>query len=114
MCVYVRERERERVHIEQFVQEAVLEVQQAEREDTVFSHRCLFCRDVFTGNRTLLFQHMLADHSFNVGQPDNLGMHVCCKLVILMCDSSSSLDPPNTCPSKTKFICHWRALKYQV
>ena len=52
-----------------------MEIQQAEREDSTFSHRCLFCRDVFTGNRALLFQHMLEDHSFNVGQPDNLGMN---------------------------------------
>ena len=51
-----------------------MEIQQAEREDSTFSHRCLFCRDVFTGNRALLFQHMLEDHSFNVGQPENLGM----------------------------------------
>ena len=76
----VRERGRE---IERFIdlinillaQEAILEIQQAEREDSTFSHRCLFCRDVFTGNRALLFQHMLEDHSFNVGQPDNLGMN---------------------------------------
>ena len=52
-----------------------MEIQQAEREDSTFSHRCLFCREVFTGNRVLLFQHMLEDHSFNVGQPDNLGMN---------------------------------------
>ena len=55
-------------------QEAILEIQQAEREDSAFSHKCLFCRDVFTRNRALLFQHMLEDHSFNVGQPDNLGI----------------------------------------
>ena len=54
-------------------QEAVLDQQQSERTDTEFKRSCLFCGMVVTGNRAPLFQHMLEDHSFNVGQPDNLG-----------------------------------------
>ena len=54
-------------------QEAILLIQQQEREDTSFSRTCLFCSHVFTGNRSVLFQHMLDTHSFNIGQPDNLG-----------------------------------------
>ena len=55
------------------VQEAVLEQQHSERQETGFKRSCLFCGLVVTGNRTVLFQHMLEDHGFNVGQPDNLG-----------------------------------------
>ena len=55
------------------MQEAVLEQQHSERQETGFKRSCLFCGLVVTGNRTVLFQHMLEDHGFNVGQPDNLG-----------------------------------------
>ena len=55
------------------VQEAILDQQQSERMDTRFKRLCLFCGLVVTGNRAPLFQHMLDDHNFNVGQPDNLG-----------------------------------------
>ena len=34
---------------------------------------CLFCSHVCTGNRTVLFQHMLETHNFNVGHADNIG-----------------------------------------
>ncbi|KAJ8302312.1 hypothetical protein KUTeg_021299 [Tegillarca granosa] len=52
--------------------ETVLQCQQKERDDTNFSRMCLFCREHFTGNRALLFDHMAHDHNFNVGLPDNL------------------------------------------
>jgi len=55
--------------------EGALECQQQERTDSTFSRGCLFCRQTFEGNRTLLFSHMADDHGFNVGLPDNI-VHV--------------------------------------
>eukprot|EP00057_Strongylocentrotus_purpuratus_P033998 XP_793573.2 PREDICTED: zinc finger protein 277 [Strongylocentrotus purpuratus] len=52
--------------------DAVLAVQQEERDDTSLSRSCLFCRESFNGNRADLFNHMAFSHSFNVGQPDNI------------------------------------------
>ena len=51
----------------------MLDVQQQERRDAKFSRMCLFYSETLSGNRAVLFQHMLEAHSFNVGQPDNLG-----------------------------------------
>ena len=59
-------------------QEAILEVQHLERLETDFSRVCLFCSQMCSGNRADLFQHMLEAHTFNVGQPDNLGRPVPC------------------------------------
>lgn len=53
-------------------QNVILEVNRQEREDKRFSRRCLFCRDVISGNRTYYFKHMRDSHSFHIGQPDNL------------------------------------------
>lgn len=50
----------------------VLLVQAKERSDNVFSRQCLFCRKIFTGNRAVFFEHLVEDHNFNVGHPDNL------------------------------------------
>ncbi|KAL4226433.1 hypothetical protein ACF0H5_014416 [Mactra antiquata] len=52
--------------------EYILETQQKEREDETFCRSCLFCKEQFHGNRSDLFTHMIEDHGFNVGQPDNL------------------------------------------
>ncbi|XP_072175623.1 zinc finger protein 277-like [Diadema setosum] len=52
--------------------DAVLTVQQRERDDSSLSRSCLFCREHFEGNRAPLFNHMAFDHNFNVGQPDNI------------------------------------------
>lgn len=52
--------------------EVILEQQHRERVDCSFSGMCLFCSQVLTGNRAMLFQHMLHTHSFNIGQPDNI------------------------------------------
>ena len=62
-----------REHLQRRQLSAVLAVQQGEREDLSLSRSCLFCRDTFTGNRAELFNHMAFSHSFNVGQPDNIG-----------------------------------------
>ncbi|KAG9342288.1 hypothetical protein JZ751_016790 [Albula glossodonta] len=52
--------------------EEVLDQQQQERDDQSFQRMCLFCNDEFTGNRSLLLNHMAKDHSFNMGLPDNI------------------------------------------
>lgn len=50
----------------------VLRIQEKERNDNEFSRQCLFCRKIFTGNRSVLFDHLVEDHNLNVGHPDNL------------------------------------------
>jgi len=50
----------------------ILDEQQSERADKEFSKSCLFCKVMFHGNRSELFRHMAHDHSFNVGNPDNI------------------------------------------
>ncbi|KAH9505106.1 hypothetical protein Btru_059561 [Bulinus truncatus] len=52
--------------------EAVLVQQQKEREETKFCRQCLFCKQTYCGNRAVLFDHLLRDHTFHMGQPDNL------------------------------------------
>ncbi|KAM9753718.1 LOW QUALITY PROTEIN: zinc finger protein 277 [Menidia menidia] len=52
--------------------EEVLEQQQMERDDCSFRRFCLFCNEEFTGNRSSLLNHMAAEHSFNIGLPDNI------------------------------------------
>uniref|UniRef100_A0A8D0C2R0 Zinc finger protein 277 n=1 Tax=Salvator merianae TaxID=96440 RepID=A0A8D0C2R0_SALMN len=54
----------------------ILEQQQQERYSTDFNGTCMFCDKVFTGNRSVLFNHMAKDHAFNIGLPDNI---VSCK-----------------------------------
>ena len=51
----------------------MLNHQQSERVDTEFKRSCLFCGLVVIGNRAAIFHHMLQEHGFTVGQPDNLG-----------------------------------------
>nr|XP_033814251.1 zinc finger protein 277 isoform X2 [Geotrypetes seraphini] len=50
----------------------ILEQQQQERYDSEFHGICMFCNEEFTGNRSVLFNHMNRDHAFNVGLPDNI------------------------------------------
>ncbi|XP_013855649.1 zinc finger protein 277 [Austrofundulus limnaeus] len=52
--------------------EEVLEQQQKERDDSSFQHVCLFCSEMFTGNRSSLLNHMAREHSFSIGLPDNI------------------------------------------
>ncbi|XP_028400631.1 zinc finger protein 277-like [Dendronephthya gigantea] len=52
--------------------QGILHHQQQERTDSHFSRICLFCNVNFEGNRSQLFQHMVDNHAFNVGLPDNL------------------------------------------
>ncbi|KAI9159575.1 hypothetical protein H9P43_008915 [Blastocladiella emersonii ATCC 22665] len=50
----------------------VLKLQDKERQTEAHNPRkCLFCKKV-AENRTALFRHMFAEHSFNIGLPDNL------------------------------------------
>nr|XP_020666116.1 zinc finger protein 277 [Pogona vitticeps] len=50
----------------------ILEQQQQERYDADFCGICLFCDKEFTGNRSLVLNHMANDHAFNIGLPDNI------------------------------------------
>ncbi|KAM7121138.1 zinc finger protein 277 isoform 2-T2 [Molossus nigricans] len=51
---------------------AILEQQQREREDTSFRGACMFCNEEFSGNRSVLLNHMSREHAFNIGLPDNI------------------------------------------
>jgi len=61
---------RERLQQEKLI--LVLRQQQIERKSDNFSHCCLFCQKLFTGNRKIIFDHMNFDHNFSVGLPDNI------------------------------------------
>uniref|UniRef100_A0A8B9PHF5 Zinc finger protein 277 n=1 Tax=Apteryx owenii TaxID=8824 RepID=A0A8B9PHF5_APTOW len=50
----------------------ILEQQQQERYDTSFHGMCMFCDQEFTGNRSVLLNHMAREHAFNIGLPDNI------------------------------------------
>ncbi|XP_033100480.1 zinc finger protein 277-like isoform X2 [Anneissia japonica] len=50
----------------------ILHQLQKERDDVTFKRRCLFCRDKFEGNRSMLLDHLSHDHSFAIGRSDNL------------------------------------------
>lgn len=43
-----------------------------ERKDSTFSRTCLFCRKHFTGNRSVLLNHLMDQHNFLIGSPDNI------------------------------------------
>ncbi|KAG8185750.1 hypothetical protein JTE90_000733 [Oedothorax gibbosus] len=45
---------------------------QREREDIHFSRDCIFCKKPFTGNRSVLLDHMMEQHNFLIGAPDNI------------------------------------------
>nr|XP_003221251.2 PREDICTED: zinc finger protein 277 [Anolis carolinensis] len=50
----------------------ILEQQQQERYDKDFHGICMFCDKEYTGNRSILLNHMAKDHAFNIGLPDNI------------------------------------------
>ncbi|KAF1623406.1 hypothetical protein FQV09_0001534, partial [Eudyptes chrysolophus] len=50
----------------------ILEQQQRERYDISFHSMCMFCDQEFTGNRSVLLNHMAREHAFNIGLPDNI------------------------------------------
>lgn len=50
----------------------MLQQQHHERSDTGFQRVCMFCSEEFKGNRSVLFNHMNEEHSFNAGLPDNI------------------------------------------
>ncbi|MBN3298373.1 ZN277 protein, partial [Amia calva] len=52
--------------------EEILDQQQKERDDSSFHRACMFCSEDFSGNRSLLLNHMAKEHGFNVGLPDNI------------------------------------------
>ncbi|KAL3102216.1 hypothetical protein niasHS_003625 [Heterodera schachtii] len=52
--------------------EEALACQQREREDSVFSIQCIFCRYMARGNRSKIIHHLYTIHHLNLGSPDNL------------------------------------------
>ncbi|CAG0881575.1 unnamed protein product [Darwinula stevensoni] len=56
----------------QDVQKWVLEQYEKERNDPAFSHSCLFCKQVYVGDRAELLNHLAFDHHFSIGHPDNI------------------------------------------
>ncbi|XP_071036575.1 zinc finger protein 277 isoform X2 [Parasteatoda tepidariorum] len=50
----------------------VLDELQREREDSSFSRNCLFCSKHFTGNKTVILDHLRDQHNFVIGAPDNI------------------------------------------
>ncbi|CAG5136307.1 unnamed protein product, partial [Candidula unifasciata] len=72
LCDALPEDKSIREHLQKKKLESVLAQQQKEREETKFCRQCLFCKQTFCGNRAVLFDHLLRDHTFHVGQPDNL------------------------------------------
>ncbi|GFW88300.1 uncharacterized protein TNCV_820561 [Trichonephila clavipes] len=50
----------------------VLDQFEKERKDCTFSRNCLFCRKHFTGNRSVLLNHLMEQHNFLIGAPDNI------------------------------------------
>jgi hypothetical protein len=61
---------RQKLHLQRL--KMVISIQEKERNDLHFSKMCLFCSQVFTGNRSSLFMHMLEQHNFNIGHYDNV------------------------------------------
>ncbi|KAF7246520.1 hypothetical protein EYD10_07276 [Varanus komodoensis] len=57
---------------EEGIAREVLEQQHQERYDADFCGICMFCDKEFTGNRSVLLNHMANEHAFNVGLPDNI------------------------------------------
>ncbi|ELU04760.1 hypothetical protein CAPTEDRAFT_91094 [Capitella teleta] len=72
LCDTLPEDKELRIRLQKEKLEEVLNQQKFEREDPNFEHMCLFCREIFTGNRNELFEHMANDHSFSIGHSDNL------------------------------------------
>ncbi|BFZ10310.1 hypothetical protein BsWGS_13349 [Bradybaena similaris] len=72
LCDALPEDKSIREHLQRKKLESILAQQQNEREETQFCRQCLFCKQTFCGNRAVLFDHLLRDHTFHVGQPDNL------------------------------------------
>eukprot|EP00794_Sanderia_malayensis_P007448 gene7448-8270_t len=53
----------------------ILKEQESERSNPSFNRKCLFCKQQFKVHRHLLFEHMIKEHGFNIGNPDNI-VHV--------------------------------------
>uniref|UniRef100_A0A8C4R1P3 Zinc finger protein 277 n=1 Tax=Eptatretus burgeri TaxID=7764 RepID=A0A8C4R1P3_EPTBU len=72
LCNTLPEDRQLRERLQQQRLEEVLQQQQWERQDITFSRECFFCTEHFTGNRSLLLNHMAQEHAFSVGLPDNI------------------------------------------
>lgn len=58
--------------VEKHFLEKILNESQKQRSDPNFSRMCLFCRKIFSENRSQLFDHLYNDHNFFIGHPDNI------------------------------------------
>lgn len=83
----------------------ILNKQQAERSDKSFNRKCLFCKQQFKEQRHLLFEHMIADHAFNIGNPDNI-VHVN-ELLDVLAEKLNNL----TCIFCAKTFKDWNTLR---
>ncbi|XP_073974270.1 zinc finger protein 277 [Rhodnius prolixus] len=52
--------------------ESVLERQRTEREDTTFTHECLYCRQSLGPTRSDFLNHLSSQHNLQLGKPSNL------------------------------------------
>ncbi|XP_045115467.1 zinc finger protein 277-like [Portunus trituberculatus] len=50
----------------------VVEQKERERQDVSFSRQCIYCSEILTGGVTNCFQHLTQQHSFSLGNPDNI------------------------------------------
>ncbi|CAH1395147.1 unnamed protein product [Nezara viridula] len=52
--------------------ESALDQQKSEREDTNYSHGCLFCRQIIEPTRSEYLIHLSTQHNLQLGKPENL------------------------------------------
>ncbi|KAM3832352.1 zinc finger protein 277 isoform 1-T1 [Vipera latastei] len=92
----------------------IVDQQQQERYDADFHYICMFCDQPFSGNRSVLLNHMTKDHAFNIGLPDNI---VNCKefLDVLQkkIDSFQCLYCEKTFEDKKKLKEHMRKKQHR-
>ncbi|KAK2163112.1 hypothetical protein LSH36_85g01007 [Paralvinella palmiformis] len=72
LCDALPEDKQIRIQLQKEKLEEILSEQQRERTDKDFYRKCLFCKQQFAGNRVELFDHMVYEHNFSVGKPDNM------------------------------------------
>ena len=54
------------------LQKHVVEQKEKERQDVSFSRQCIYCSETLTGGVTNCFHHLTHQHSFSLGNPDNI------------------------------------------
>lgn len=54
------------------LQKHVVAQKERECQDVSFSRQCIYCSEVLGGGVTSCFQHLTHQHSFSLGNPDNI------------------------------------------